>query len=129
MSAPTFDKDPPVLPAGLKPGGVLIFSRPMDFVTMLRSGVNAAPCGDRARAGVAVLYYGERCGHEPGAVSKFKVVVWNSTSGDTLTADQRAAFKSWMENGGSFVGTHGSGGDPVFSGGPHFGPADWRSGM
>ncbi len=53
---------------------------------------------------------------------KFRVVVWNNTSGDTLTEDQRAAFKSWMENGGSFVGTHGSGGDPVFSGpGPHFG--------
>jgi type 1 glutamine amidotransferase len=47
-------------------------------------------------------------------LAKFKVVVWNNNSGDTLTADQREAFKSWVENGGSFVGTHGAGGDPIY---------------
>ena len=47
-------------------------------------------------------------------LAKFKVVVWNNNSGDTLTAEQREAFKTWMENGGSYVGTHGAGGDPKF---------------
>jgi hypothetical protein len=47
-------------------------------------------------------------------LAKFKVVVWNNSSGDTLTTDQREAFKTWMENGGSCVGTHGAGGDPKY---------------
>jgi type 1 glutamine amidotransferase len=47
-------------------------------------------------------------------LAKFKLVVWNNNSGDTLTADQREAFKTWVENGGSYVGTHGAGGDPKY---------------
>src|ERR1700692_4614045 len=31
VSAPTFDKEPPVLPVDLKPGGVLIFSKTNGF--------------------------------------------------------------------------------------------------
>src|ERR1700730_13444463 len=31
VSAPTFDKEPPVLPIDLKPGGVLIFSKTNGF--------------------------------------------------------------------------------------------------
>jgi len=32
--------------------------------------------------------------------------VWNNTSGDVLTAEQKAAFRSYIENGGGFVGIH-----------------------
>ena len=45
-------------------------------------------------------------------LGKFKVVVWNNVSGDVLTEDQRAAFVSYLENGGGWVGIHASGGDP-----------------
>jgi type 1 glutamine amidotransferase len=58
-------------------------------------------------------------------LSKFKLVIWNNTSGDPLTADQRAAFKAWIENGGSYLGIHGSGGDPVENHG-HTSLADWK---
>ena len=117
MSTPTFDKEPPVIPADLKPGGVLIFSKTNGF----RDDA-AIQASNAALAAIAHERGWPFFITENGAVmnkeqlSKFKVVVWNNTSGDTLTEDQRAAFKSWMENGGSFVGTHGSGGDPVFSG-------------
>ncbi len=47
-------------------------------------------------------------------LSQFKAVVWNSTSGDVLTTEQRTAFKTWLETGGSFVGLHGAGGDPAY---------------
>ena len=46
---------------------------------------------------------------------KFKLVIWNNNSGDTLTPEQREAFKTWVENGGSYVGTHGAGGDPKYN--------------
>ena len=48
-------------------------------------------------------------------LGRFKLVVWNNTSGDVLTETQRAAFKTWLENGGAFVGTHGAGGDPSYA--------------
>src|SRR5438876_593312 len=107
VSAPTFDKDPPVLPADLKPGGVLIFSKTNGF----RDDA-AIQASNAALAAIAHERAWPFFITENGAVmnkeqlGKFKVVVWNNTSGDTLTGDQRAAFKSWMENGGSFVGTH-----------------------
>jgi type 1 glutamine amidotransferase len=48
-------------------------------------------------------------------LAKFKLVIWNNNSGDTLTPEQREAFKTWVENGGSYVGTHGAGGDPKYN--------------
>ena len=55
---------------------------------------------------------------ESGAVftaknlARFDVVLWNNVSGDVLTRAQRAAFRRWIEQGGGYVGVHGSGGDP-----------------
>lgn len=44
----------------------------------------------------------------------FAAVIWNNVSGDVLTLTQRDAFKNYLENGGGFVGIHGSGGDAVY---------------
>jgi type 1 glutamine amidotransferase len=49
----------------------------------------------------------------PAILRRFDVVIWNNISGDVLTLTQRAAFRRWMEQGGGFVGVHGSAGDPV----------------
>jgi len=48
--------------------------------------------------------------HNADQLAKFDLVVWNSVTGDVLTDDQRAAFKAYVENGGSFLALHGSGG-------------------
>ncbi len=111
-----FDKVPPELPADLKPGGILIFSKTNGFRE--EAGVQAS--------NVALAVIAKERGWpyfvtENGAVmnkeqlSKFKVVVWNNNSGDVLTPEQREAFKTWVENGGSYVGTHGAGGDPKYA--------------
>jgi uncharacterized protein len=47
-------------------------------------------------------------------LGQFKAVVWSSVSGDVLTPNQRAALKAWIEQGGGYVGLHGSGGDPSY---------------
>ena len=99
-----------------KPGGVLIYSKTNGFREEA-----AIQASNTALAAIAHERNWPYFVTENGAVmnkeqlAKFKVVVWNNNSGDTLNADQREAFKTWMENGGSYVGTHGAGGDPVYN--------------
>jgi type 1 glutamine amidotransferase len=122
----TYDKEPPVLPADLKPGGILIFTK--------TSGFRDEPAIEASNATLATIA-AERGWPffitENGAVmnadqlGKFKLVIWNNASGDPLTPEQRAAFRSWVENGGSFLGIHGAGGDPVENHG-HTSLADWK---
>lgn len=50
----------------------------------------------------------------PSVLRKFDVVIWNNVSGDVLTLSQRKAFRTFVENGGGFVGIHGSAGDPEY---------------
>jgi type 1 glutamine amidotransferase len=122
----TYDKEPPTLPADLKPGGILIFAK--------TSGYRDEPAIEASNAALAVIATEHNWPFfitENGAVmnadqlAKFKLVIWNNTSGDPLTVEQRDAFKAWVENGGSFLGIHGSGGDPVENHG-HTSLADWK---
>ena len=112
----TYDKEPPVLPADLKSGGVLIYSKTNGFRE--EAGVQAS---DTALAAIAHERGYPYFVTENGAVmnkeqlSRFKLVIWNNNSGDTLTPEQREAFKTWVENGGSYMGTHGAGGDPKYN--------------
>ncbi|CAN5266254.1 hypothetical protein BH09GEM1_BH09GEM1_26000 [soil metagenome] len=113
---PTFDKEPPVLPTDLKSGGVLIFSKTNGFRE--EAGVQAS---DAALAAIAHERGYPYFVTENGAVmnkeqlSKFKLVIWNNNSGDILTPEQREVFKTWVEDGGSYMGTHGAGGDPKYA--------------
>ncbi|HZL55517.1 MAG TPA: ThuA domain-containing protein [Bryobacteraceae bacterium] len=112
----TYDKEPPVLPADLKSGGVLIYSKTNGFRE--EAGVQAS---DTALAAIAHERGYPYFVTENGAVmnkeqlSRFKLVIWNNNSGDTLTPEQREAFKTWVEDGGSYVGIHGAGGDPKYN--------------
>lgn len=111
---PGYDSTPPELPADLKPGGVLIFSKTNGF-----RDEPAIQSSDTALAAIARLRGLPFFVTENGAVmnpemlSKFKLVIWNNNSGDTLNDDQKAAFKDWMEKGGTYFGIHGAGGDPA----------------
>jgi type 1 glutamine amidotransferase len=42
-------------------------------------------------------------------LSRFDVVVFNNMTGDTLSPEQEKAFQAWLENGGAWIGIHGSG--------------------
>jgi type 1 glutamine amidotransferase len=122
---PAFDTERPQLPADLKSGGVLIFSK--------TNGYRDEPAMQASTAALAAICHARGWpffATENGAVmnadqlAKFKVVVWNNTSGNTLNEQQQAAFKTWVENGGSFVGVHGAGGDPVNNYG-HSSATEW----
>lgn len=123
---PTYDTVAPELPAELKSGGVLIYSKTNGFRD--EASIRAS---DAALAAICTERGWPFFVTENGAVmnaaqlARFKVVVWNNNSGDTLTEEQRAAFRTWLEGGGSYVGVHGAGGDPVVSPG-HTSLADWK---
>ncbi len=48
------------------------------------------------------------------SLSQFDAVVWNNISGDVLTLSQRKALQDYLVAGGSFIGVHGTAGDPVY---------------
>lgn len=124
--APSFDTAPPALSDDLKAGGVLIFSKTngyRDEASMRAS--DAALVAIATLRGWPVFPTENGAVMSPALLSRFKLVIWNNTSGDVLSAEQREAFKSWVERGGSYLGVHGAGGDPVVSPG-HTSLADWK---
>ncbi|WOJ98167.1 ThuA domain-containing protein [Congregibacter brevis] len=49
--------------------------------------------------------------HTPTFLEDFDVIVWNNVSGDVLDAFQRTAMRKWIEEGGTWIGIHASGGE------------------
>jgi uncharacterized protein len=110
----TYDKDAPKLPE-LKQPAILIFSKTNGFRDSNQIATANAELEKIAKdKGWASFTTENAAVFNAEQLAKFKAVVWNSTSGDVLTPEQRAAFKAWMEAGGGFVGLHGAGGDPSY---------------
>ncbi|MEO1575196.1 MAG: ThuA domain-containing protein [Pseudomonadota bacterium] len=42
-------------------------------------------------------------------LSRFQVIVFNNVTGNVLNRSQQRAFETWMREGGSWIGLHGSG--------------------
>lgn len=45
----------------------------------------------------------------PDSLARFKLVIFNNVTGDALTESQQAAFETWIQSGGAWIGLHGSG--------------------
>lgn len=109
-----YDNDVPRfrLPKG-KPA-VLLFEK----MTGFRDGpsVDAARGAFEAmakRKGWAIVVTDRGGAMNPATLRQFDAVIWNNVSGDVLTLAQRKAFRDYMEQGGGFIGVHGSAGDPA----------------
>lgn len=106
-----YETVPPRLPAMREPA-VLIFSKTNGYRDDPQiKAANAALEGIARKMGWSSYVTENAAIFNPAQLARFKVVVWSSVSGDVLTPDQRAAFRSWLENGHGFVALHGSGGD------------------
>jgi type 1 glutamine amidotransferase len=110
-----YDTVPPrfVLPQG-RPR-ILLFEKINGF----RDGpsvdaAHAAFVAMAQRKGWAIVTTQNGAAFTPGVLRQFDAVIWNNISGDVLTLTQRRAFRAWMENGGGFIGIHGSAGDPAY---------------
>jgi uncharacterized protein len=108
-----YDNDPPqvVLDAGSPK--LLVFEKVNGFlhgpaIQAARDALKAIA----ARRGWSLTFTDKGGAMTPGFLRQFDAVVWNNVSGDVLTLSQRAALRAYVEEGGGFVGFHGSGGDP-----------------
>ena len=108
-----YDHDRPALPPADGRRQVLVFEK--------INGFRDSPSVDAAHKRLAAIaeargwqiVFTDRGGvMNPADLARFAVVVWNNVSGDALTTPQRAAFRSYIEQGGAYAGIHGSGGDP-----------------
>ena len=109
-----YETTPPALPAMDNPA-ILIFSKTNGFRDDAQIRAADVALEKLAREKGWSSFTTENAAvFNASQLSRFKAVVWNSVSGDVLTSEQRAAFKTWMENGGGFVGLHGAGGDPSY---------------
>lgn len=114
------DVTPPDLPAAVLENdgapAVLVFSKTNGFVHTDTMPVASRVLAEIAEAKGWVLFETKN-----GAVmnaeqlAHFDVVVWHNTSGTTLSDEQGAAFKKWLEEGGAYVGLHAAGGDFWYS--------------
>ena len=113
---PVYDSVPPEIPANVKGSyAILIFSKTNGYreEPAIQASNDALVAIARKRGWPAFVTENAAV-MNADQLRRFKVVIWNNTSGDVLTEAQRAAFKTWLENGGAVVGTHGAGGDPRY---------------
>jgi type 1 glutamine amidotransferase len=111
-----YETTPPDLPANLPRPAVLVFSKTNGF--RHEEAIPAANTMFRQLAserGWGFFQTENGATFNPAMLSRFDVVVFNNVSGDVFTPEQRQALRSFIENGGGFVGVHGSGGDPSYA--------------
>lgn len=110
-----YETVPPELPPYLQEDAVLVFSKTNGFRdndAIAASNQALIDIANRRNWSVYVTENGAV--FNPEQLKRFKAVVWNNTSGDLLTTEQRQAFVGYLEKGGGFVGLHGAGGDPHY---------------
>jgi uncharacterized protein len=105
-----YDAVPPKVPTNIPHPAVLVFSKTNGF----RHG-DAIEAGNIMFRGLAESKGWSIYETENGAVftpellSRFQAIVWNNASGAPLSGEQRAALRSWIEQGGGFIAIHASG--------------------
>ena len=110
-----YDDDDPGFNLGDEPVQVLVFHKINGF----DHGPSVSAATEAIKAITAKQGWGFSATEKGGAftpetLGKFDVVVWNNVSGDALTLSQRKAFEAYINQGGGFLGIHGSGGDSLY---------------
>jgi type 1 glutamine amidotransferase len=104
------DQVAPAVPTSFPRPAILVFSKTNGF----RHG-DAIEAGNAMFRALAGQHGWSVYETENGAVfsadmlSRFQAVVWSNASGDVLTEQQRAALRSYLEQGGGFIGIHAAG--------------------
>ncbi len=111
---PVYDTSAPQIP-DLEHPAILVLSKTNGFIH--KEGLPAAGemLDELAAENKWHLYQTDNAAtHNLADLARFDVVIWNNTSGDILTSQQRQAFKSWLTDGGQWLGLHAAGGDPSY---------------
>jgi len=104
------DSVPPALPANMAEPALLVFSKTNAF--RHREGIAGgarvleAIAGER---GWGLFHTENGAVFNTGDLARFRVVVFLNASGDMLDPGQEAAFQTWLESGGNWLGIHSAG--------------------
>lgn len=110
-----YETTPPQLPADIKRPAILVFSKTNGFRHKEAiPAANALFARMAKENGWGVFETENGAAFSPAILSRFDAVVFNNVSGDVFTPAQREALKTFIGNGGGFVGIHGSGGDMYY---------------
>ena len=105
-----YESTPPDLPTNLGGKAVLLFSKTNGFRHGEAIETSLPAFEKMARDNGWSLYATDNGAvFNPEQLQKFKVVIWNNTSGKVLNEEQRGNFKNYLEQGGGFVGIHAAG--------------------
>ena len=105
-----YEVTPPTIPADLPRPAILVFSKTNGF-----RHEEAIPAANKLFQKMAKdngwgFFQTENgATFNPAMLKQFDAVIFNNTSGDVFTADQRAAFQAFLENGGGYIGIHAAG--------------------
>ncbi|WKN45836.1 ThuA domain-containing protein [Tunicatimonas pelagia] len=105
-----YETTPPELPTDLTEDAILIFSKTNGY--RHSDAIEASLPAFRQivrQNGWSIFTTDNGAVFNPEQLAKFKVVVWNNTSGKVLNEEQRQAFRVYLEDGGGFVGIHAAG--------------------
>ena len=105
-----YETQPPALPAEIRRPAILVFSKTNAF--RHDAAIAAADglfAGFAKKQGWGYFQTENGATFSPAILTRFDVVVFNNVSGDVFTPAQRDAFKTWLEQGGGYVGIHAAG--------------------
>lgn len=107
---PFYDATPPILPSERKDFSILHFTKTNGFrhgSAIKESTVQLEKMA--ASNGWSIFSTDNGAIFNTEQLPLFDLVIWNNVTGKNLDPDQRVAFKNYMENGGGFLGIHGTG--------------------
>lgn len=114
LRAPEYDTIAPRIPEMGRPA-ILVLDKTNGFIH--KEGLPAARrmLDELAQKQGWHLYQTDNAAsHNSKDLQRFDLVIWNNTSGDILTPEQRSAFRNWLEGGGKWLGMHAAGGDAEY---------------
>jgi uncharacterized protein len=111
-----YETKPPAVPADLPRPAILVFSKTNGFRhEEAIPAANALFADFAKKKGYGYFQTENGATFSPELLSRFDAIVFNNVSGDVFTPNQRASLKTFVENGGGFVGIHGAGGDMSYA--------------
>jgi type 1 glutamine amidotransferase len=114
--APVVDTAAPPIPAAIKQGGVLVFSKTNGWRHVEHLPHSGPLIAQIAAGKCTPVFSTENAAvFNPADLKRFSVVVLNSNSGDAFSPSQRQAFAEWIQAGGGVVALHAAGGDPSYA--------------
>lgn len=108
----SYEKEQPTINFPSDQAAVLLFSKTTGFRHTEAIDASKKMFAEMAQKNHWFLYETEKGGvFNPAQLAKFKVVIFNNSTGAVLNETQQKALENYVENGGGLIGIHGSGDD------------------